>query len=132
MAEKGEEMIEPASKTSRWITRWGKTGKIAEGWNHLFVAFLPGLLFVVGCGEPSFTKERYEQVDADMTKDEIVAVLGVGEDVKDDYTDEIIELHDLPADTIFLRWQDPDDPKALTHIGFSGEKVVHRVTHHTE
>jgi hypothetical protein len=67
-----------------------------------------------------------------MTKDEVVSVLGVGEYVKNDYTDEQIELHNLPADTTFLRWQDPDDPKALTHIGFSGEKVVHRGTLHTK
>ena len=126
-------MIEPASKPSRWTTRWVKTGKIAEGWNHLFVAFLLGLFFVVGCGGPSFTKERYEQtIDDNVMKDEVLSVLGPGEEVKNDFTDEIIELHDLPADTIFLRWQDPDDPKALTHIGFSGEKVVHRATLHTE
>lgn len=101
-------------------------------WKVVSVAFVLGLLFIVGCGGPSFTKERYEQVDADMTKDEVVSVLGVGEDVINDYTDEQIELHKLPADTTFVRWQDPDDPKALTHIGFSGGKVVHRTTLHTE
>ena len=102
-------------------------------WNHLFVAFVLGLLFIVGCGGPSFTKERYEQLGGDeVTKDYVVSVLGPGEEVKNDYTDEIIELHDLPADTIFLRWQDPDDPKALTHIGFSGQQVVHRNTLHTK
>jgi hypothetical protein len=113
-------------------TKHGRTPMSQCRWNHLFVAFLLGLLFIVGCGGPSFTKERYEQVDADMTKDEVVSVIGPGEDVKNVYTDEQIELHNLPADTTFVRWQDPDDPKALTHIGFSGGKVVHRTTLQTE
>ena len=102
-------------------------------WNSVSVAFLLWLFFSVGCGGPSFTQERYEQlVDGDMVKDEVVSVLGPGEEVKNDYTDEQIELHNLPADSTFLRWQDPDDSEALTHIGFSGGKVVHRTTLHTE
>ncbi len=101
--------------------------------NVVSVAFLLGLPFIVGCGGPSFTKERYEQtIDDNVMKDEVLSVLDPGEEVKNDFTDELIELHNLPADTKFLRWQAPDDPKALTHIGFSGQQVVHRNTLHTK
>ena len=97
--------------------------------NNPKFAFLIAVVFVVGCGRPHFTKERYQQVNPDdFTREEVVSLLGPGEEVKNDYTNEQIELRDLPDDTTFIRWRDPADPKTLTHIGFSSGKIVHRST----
>ena len=98
----------------------------------LSTIFLLGMVAAVGCGGPSFTQERFQQIDSGSTIEQVESTLGQGEEVKNTYTDEQIELHELPADTTFLRWNDLDDPNAVSYVGFSGGTMVHRTTHHTE
>lgn len=106
--------------------------------HHPLILSLTALSLLVaacGCGGPSFTADRYQNlVSSDDFKDmeHVVSILGPGEVVASEYTAEQITLHELPDDTTFLRWQHPDDPTTYSYIGFSNGQAIHFTTFHIQ
>jgi hypothetical protein len=98
------------------------------------VAIVLASLVISGCGKPSFTEKRYKSLVSsnDVVRQKVESTLGSGDAIKNEYTDEQIELHDLPKTTTFLRWQHPDDPTTYSFIGFSNDKAVHFTTLHAK
>ena len=101
----------------------------------LSLSALSLLVAACGCGGPSFTENRYQDlVSSNDVKDmeHVASILGPGETVANEYTAEQVALHELPDDTTFQRWQHPDDPTTYSYIGFSNGQAIHFTTFHTQ
>lgn len=98
-------------------------------WTRLSGVVLGGILYLTtaGCGKssPAFSVEAFQQSRA-TTEQEAVAELGPGEEVKNSYTQSVVEAHKLPPTAKFLRWQDPSQPGMHYHIVVVDGRIVER------
>ena len=100
--------------------------------SHLGRASVAALLLVVSisCGGGSstsppgtFTVARLQQSQA-RTEAELIAELGPGEVVENDYTKGLITDHKLPESVRFRRWEDPDQPGVYHHVAVVDGKLL--------
>ena len=82
-------------------------------------------LNLCGCEKkaPAFTVEKFERVRV-TTEKEAVDELGPGQEVKDSYTQSVVEAHKLPPTAKFLRWSDPSKPGVFYHIVVVDGRII--------
>src|SRR5262245_34430471 len=75
---------------------------------------------------PPFKFEKWEmtQPKAGLSEQEVLALLGSGEKVQDDFTASILAAQKLPPNTEVWRWHDPRKPDVYYHEAFVDGKTI--------